>query len=291
MRLIRQWFDTSYPDSELAARYITLILWLIGSVYLMAFEWTKKPFDFVIFISTPVMWAVVIALPTLALFAFRNERYLASVLISISAIIGVIYTSTNNISRQSIQRDTNIENQEFNKKDRERLEKSLDRNERMLNEELKLKRNKCDKNPNFDCSQIELSLAVYEKAVKSDKADLKELGKPVSILAGENRLALFIATITNMDENDARSLVALAYPAIFGVFIELTALAVAIFGWHNYGFDKQHIYSSALSDKTFRIDVLEHQLRIAQNQNNQVDIRILSKQLDDAKDNLRKLLK
>lgn len=291
MRLIRQWFDTSNPDGELAARYITLILWVIGSVYLMAFEYKKAPFDFVVFISTPILWAIIISLPVLSLFAWRNGKYLASFLIAVSAIVGSLYTTTNTISRQAIQRDSGIDNQDKDRKDRSVLEKSLEQNQKMLNQEMELKRRKCDTNPRFNCTQIEWSLGVYEKAVKSDKADLKAIAKPASLLAGENRIATFIAWISGNDELEMRSIVALVHPSIFGVFIELTALATAMFGWHNYGTAIKHTYSSRLSDKTFRIDVIEHQLRIANQSNNAVDIRLLSKQLEDAKENLRRELK
>lgn len=290
MRLIRQWFDTSNPNSELAARYLTLILWVIGSIYLMAFEWNKNPFDFIVFISTPIIWAAVISLPILSLFAWRNKRILASLLIGLSAIVGSIYTATNTISRQSIQRDSNIDNQDRDKKHRDALEKSLARNQKMLNEELDLKRRKCDVNPKFDCEQIEVSISVYERAVKSDKADLKEIGKPISLLAGESRIALFIAKLTGNDESNMRQFVALVQPSIFGVFIELTAMALALYGWHNYGFLTQHTFSSRLSDRTFRIDVLEHQLRVANQTNNHIDTRVLTKQLEDAKRQLRKEL-
>lgn len=291
MRLIiRQWFDLTNPSSELAARYAVLILWVIGSIYLMAFEWAKSPFDFIVFAATPIVWATIISLPVIGLFAWRNGRYIASLLICVCAIIGVTYTSANTISRQAIQRDTNIENKDSDDKKREKLEWSLDQNQKMLNDELKLKRKKCDSNPRFDCTQIEWSVGVYEKAVKSDKADLKALGKPISISAGENRIAKFIAMITGNEEKDSRYFVGLVLPAVFGVFIELTAFALAMYGWHNYGFPMK-TYNSRLSDKTFKIDVLNHQLAIAKQSNNSVDIRVLTKQLDDAKELLRRELK
>lgn len=286
MRLIRQWFDTSNPDAELAARYITLILWAIGSLYLMAFEWNKQPFDFVIFISTPIVWATIISLPILALFAWKRKYYITSFLIAVAAIVGSLYTTTNTISRQSIQRDTAIENEDKNAVLRAKIEKSLANNEKMLNEELLLKLEKCDKNPRYDCTRIRESIGVYERAVKSDKTDLEKLGKPTSLMAGENRLVSFLTNISSKSEEQLTIFVALVYPAIFGVFIELAALATGMFGWHNYGSIIPHTYSSALSDMTFRIDVIEHQLRLANQSGNQIDIRTLTKQLTDAKNNL-----
>lgn len=290
MRLIKQWFDTSNPDSALAARYITLILWVIGSFYLISYEWNKQDTDWIILISTPIVWATIISLPILAIFAYRNGEYLACVLIAISAIVGSIYTITNTISRQAILRDSNVEISDINDEKRSKIKKSLENNQKMLNEELLLKLNKCDKNLRFDCTRIRESIGVYERAVKSDKHDLEKLGNPVSLLAGESRIALFLMNFSNKSEEQLRILVALVYPAIFGIFLELTALATAMFGWHNYGNVIATTYSSRLSDKTFRIDVLEHQLKVANQSGNSVDIKLLTKQLSDAKSNLRKEL-
>lgn len=290
MKLIRQWFDTSNPDAELAARYITLILWVIGSFYLMAFEWKKSPFDFVIFISTPVVWAVIISLPVMSIYAWKNRRYVASILIGLSAIVGSLYTATNTISRQAIMRDSGIINQDRDAKHRTELEKSLTKNQKMLDEELRLKRNKCDTNNKFDCDQIEASITVYEKAVKSDKADLAALGKPTSLLAGEERLATFLAWFREAPEHEMKTFVALVYPAIFGVFVELAALAVAMFGWHNYGLLRLEYNPGRLSDRSFQIEVLKHQLAIAEKQGNSIDIRVIKQRLIEAKSQLRKEL-
>ena len=65
----------------MVARVVTVALWGVGSAYLLKSELSSPAPDPVVMCSTPVVWAVIIALPILATYARRDGQWLAMALI------------------------------------------------------------------------------------------------------------------------------------------------------------------------------------------------------------------
>lgn len=97
------------------ARAATLLLWGIGSAYLIQSVCSTVPrpvlnhlteVDWVAVVATPVLWGVVISLPILAHHAFKEARLLASALLTAAAVVGSAFTLYGTISRQAEVRET-----------------------------------------------------------------------------------------------------------------------------------------------------------------------------------------
>jgi hypothetical protein len=111
------------------------------------------------------------------------------------------------------------------------------------------------------------------------------LSGPQSPKAGEKRIAQFITDLFGYEIHVTNKFVSDIVPLIFGLFLELAAFASAVYGWHGLGEQEQLPVnnSNSISKQTEKIVFLERQLQIS---NDQIDKRVISKQLSIAKDNL-----
>lgn len=281
MDFIRLCFSFSNPDAKLVSRYISASMWFIGSLILIRLELSKQNWDGVIIISTPIVWAIVIAMPVLATYAFRERKYLAATLLAFTSLIGIAYTLQATVSRQAINRENTVKYSVENDESRKRVKGLLDAANAMLQEEYELKKDKCDSNPKYNCNQINKSIEIYEAAVRDRKRELKDLGNPNSPLAGEHLLAEFIIILTGKSEADAQWLSATLILVLFGLLCELIAFSSAIYGFHDLRLIP-HI-PERINKKVDEIEYLQRQLELA---DNSLDKRVILSKLDKAKNEL-----
>lgn len=208
------------------ARISTLALWAVGSAYLVKSELTAPHPDWVLLCSTPVVWAVIISLPILATYARRDGQWIAMALIWCAAIAGSVYTLQATLGRQAESRDVRVEQAQQIAADRSRLLRDLARNQGMLREA----QAKCGEGRRcYDSTRA--TIRVYSDAVAGVEAKLSLL-QPITPAAGERRIAALIAALTGADVAAVSEAVGLALPGLFGIVVELSAFALAMYGWH-----------------------------------------------------------
>lgn len=208
------------------ARCYTIALWAVGSAYLIKSELVAPDPDWVLLCSTPVVWAVIISLPILATYARRDGLWLAMALIWCAAIAGSIYTLQATLGRQAEARDVRVEQAQQVAADRSRLLRDLSRNQAMLREA----QAKCATGKRcYDSTRA--TIRVYSDAVAGVEAKLAAL-QPITPAAGERRIAALIAALSGADVATVSEAVGLALPALFAIVVELSAFALAMYGWH-----------------------------------------------------------
>lgn len=208
------------------ARAVTIALWGVGSAYLIKTELANPTPDAVVIAATPIVWAVIIALPILAAYARRDRQWLAAVLIWIAAVVGSAYTLQGTIGRQSETRDALVARSVEISRARGRIEKDLSDARDML----AAARRKCGEGR--EClPSTKATISVYEGAVVGHEVRLSKL-TAFDPSAGERRIAALLALATGADFAAAEELVGLVCPALFGLTLELAAFSVAMLGWH-----------------------------------------------------------
>lgn len=224
---------TPTPAAQWVARTIAGALWLVGSAYLIRAELGAPAPDLVVVAATPVVWLAVIALPILSHYAWRQRQRLAAVLLAVAALTGSAYTVSGTISRQSEARDTKVARADADASTRASLEGKLAEAEAMLAEARRKHAGECASGRGKRCDGISATLTVYEGAVEGYRGKIARLA-PASPVAGEKRIAAAIAMLPGVSAS-ASSLepaVGLFLPSLFGLTLELAALAAAMYGWH-----------------------------------------------------------
>lgn len=208
------------------ARAVTLALWGVGSAYLVKTELGHPEPDYVVVVATPIVWAVVIALPILAAYARRDRQWLAAGLIWLAAAVGATYTLQGTLGRQAEARDVLVERAAELQKQRKRIERDLIAAREML----AAARAKCGQGR--EClPATRATIGVYEGAVVGHETRLSRL-ETAAPAAGEKRIAALLSFATGADVAAASEIVGLVVPALFGLTLELAAFAVAMLGWH-----------------------------------------------------------
>lgn len=211
---------------RLVARAVTVALWAVGSAYLVKSELAGPDPDPVVLCSTPVVWAVVIALPILATYARRDGQWLAMALIWLAAIVGSVYTLQGTIGRQASARDVEVYRAEEVQRQRSTIERDLADAKAML----ATARAKCSQGR--EClPATRATIGVYEGAVAGHEHRLSKLTIAAPV-AGERRIAALLSFATGRDFETVAEIVGLVVPSLFGLTLELAAFAVAMMGWH-----------------------------------------------------------
>jgi hypothetical protein len=279
MQYIKQCFELNNPSSKLVARYITLCLWVIGSLYIMNMEYAKPVRDWLTITTTPITWVIVIALPVIGYNAWKENRKFSSVFIFVCAIVGSIYTLTSNISRQSNIHDSAISNASFAETDKIRLRVLVEKDEKMLKEALGKQTKECDNKQ--ICEAIKRTIEVYQSSLKNHQNELNNLGIIQLPSAGEERIVNLIA-LFGYDRKDMSAVIYNIMPLFLGLFLEITAMASAIYGFHEmYLVTEMTIPNTDIQKKFERIQFFEHQLKLPLTTN--IDKRTLEKNLELAK--------
>lgn len=213
------------------ARSVTIALWAVGSAYLLKSELALPEPDPVVMASTPVVWAVIISLPILATYARRDGLWVATMLIWLAAIVGSAYTLNATIGRQATARDTAVAGAEEIVRQRQVVAADLATTRRQL----EAARQRCGTGKVCHDSTKQL-IGMYEREADAHQAKLDTL-KPATPTSGEHRVAALIAILTGSDLAATSELVGLVSPCLFGLMLELSAFAAAMYGWHPPGND------------------------------------------------------
>jgi hypothetical protein len=165
------------------ARLSTAALWAVGSLYLMKNELANPSPDVLIMWSTPVVWAVILALPVLSTYARRDGQWVAMALLWIAAICGSAYTLQATLGRNAESRDIRIERARQVNEQRVSLMRELDTNRAMLAQAVA----KCGSGRKC-LPATEATIKVYQAAVLGTETKLSRLSVVVPD-AGEQRIA------------------------------------------------------------------------------------------------------
>jgi hypothetical protein len=180
----------------------------------------------VVIVSTPIVWAVIIALPILASYARRDGQWLATVLICLAAVVGSAYTLQATLGRQAESRDVLVAKAADTAKQRALIERDLAAAKAML----ATARAKCGEGR--QCLPATLAtIGVYEGAIAGHEHRLSRLAQSAPD-AGERRIAALLSFATGANLENVAEIVGLVLPALFGLTLELAAFAVAMMGWH-----------------------------------------------------------
>lgn len=217
---------TSTTRPQWVARCATVALWAVGSAYLVRHELAAASPDPVVLAATPIVWAVVIALPILATYAKQDRQWVAMALIWLAAMVGSAYTLHATLGRQASARDTAVATAEQIITQRQALQRDLD----ATKAHLEAARQRCGTGRECRPATREL-VAMYERQVVSHETRLAQLTMPAPV-AGEQRVARLISLATGADQATVAEWVSILAPALFGLTLELGAFALAMFGWH-----------------------------------------------------------
>ena len=213
------------PMPRLIARGLAVLLWLVGTAYLVAIEYQAPQPDFVLIAATPLVWAAVVTLPVIAGHAFAERRFLAALLLSVSALVGSAYTLTGTLGRQAEARDVRAAEAAAIITKRQAIKRDLDAAKGMLAAAIA----KCGQGRS--CTDAtRATIGVYEGAVAGHQHRLDRL-QPTAPDAGERRIALLVAALSGRSEADMRALVANVLPALLGLMLELGSLSCAMYGF------------------------------------------------------------
>lgn len=231
------------PAPRLAARAATAVLWAIGSAYLVRAELALPSPDPVVMYSAPVVWAVIISLPILATYARRDREWIAAAMLWVAALAGSAYTLQATLTRHATSRDTAVASATDVERQRHAVQADLATSRRNLDDAIK----RCGTGNTCAASTREL-IGIYDRQVKSHTAKLGTLHVPAA-KAGERRIAWLLALATGHDEAAMSDLVGMLLPALFGLVLELSAFACAMYGFDSHRTEApEHAAPARLSD-------------------------------------------
>jgi hypothetical protein len=216
------------------ARGLSVLLWIAGSAYLVRNELGMPSPDLVVIFTMPLIWAAVITLPILAHHAWKLGELTACTLLSIAAIVGTCFTLSGTVSRQSEARDGKVAEAQAQNFTRAELLGELDRAKKRYedaNRYADLARG--DRKCGQQCKDWELRAKEVKAHIDQLTRDIAAIGADKPVASGEKRVAAAISALPfiSASKDTVEANVALFLPFLFGVFLELAALACAFFGW------------------------------------------------------------
>jgi hypothetical protein len=216
------------------ARGLSVLLWIAGSAYLVRNELGMPSPDWVVIFTMPLIWAAVITLPILAHHAWKHGELTACTLLSIAAIVGTCFTLSGTVSRQSEARDGKVAEAQAQNFTRAELLGELDRAKQRYedaNRYADIARG--DRKCGTQCRDWELRAKEVKAHIDQLTRDIAAIGADKPVASGEKRVAAAISALPfiSASKETVEANVALFLPFLFGVFLELAALACAFFGW------------------------------------------------------------
>ena len=225
--------DTS-TTPRFTARALAVLLWIAGSSYLIRNELGMPNPDWVVICTMPLIWAAVIALPILAHHAWKQSEYTAFVLLSVAAVVGSMFTLQGTISRQSEARDVKVAEAQASNFTRAELVSELDRAKKRYEDANRYAdAARGDRRCGPQCRDWELRAKEVKAHIDQLTSSIASLGADKPVASGEKRVAAAIGMLPFVTASQAKieEAVALFNPSLFGLFLELAALASAFFGW------------------------------------------------------------
>jgi hypothetical protein len=224
--------STSSMASRRLAMGLTALLWLAGSAYLIRAELQAPTPDWVVIATTPLVWIVVIALPILAHYALREREVIASVLLLLAALVGSAYTLQGTIGRQSESRDFKVADaQAQNFAIDERKAELATARERLSDANKYADDEMTGQECRKRCQDWRLRAKEVQAHIDQLVMQIGSLGPEKPVASGELRIAAIVSYFTGKPVPEVSSVVGLLLPNVFGIFVELAALALGYYGW------------------------------------------------------------
>jgi hypothetical protein len=215
------------------ARTLAVMLWIAGSAYLVRNELGMPSPDWVVIATMPLIWAAVIALPILAHHAWKQRELTACLLLTVAAIVGSAFTLQGTIARQSEARDGKVAEAQASNFKRAELLEELGRAQKRLDDANKYADMERTTTCGPRCKDWERRAVEVKAYIDQTTAAIATLGADKPVASGEKRVAAAIGLLpfVKADQAKVEAAVALFLPSLFGLFLELAALASAFFGW------------------------------------------------------------
>lgn len=219
------------------ARTLAVMLWIAGSSYLVRNELAMPTPDWVVIATMPLIWAAVIALPILAHHAWTQRELTACLLLSVAAIVGSAFTLQGTIARQSEARDGKVAEAQASNFKRSELLEELGRAQKRLDDANKYADMERTTTCGPRCKDWERRAVEVKAYIDQTTAAIATLGADKPVASGEKRVAAAIGLLpfVTASQEKVEAAVALFLPSLFGLFLELAALASAFFGWRPMG--------------------------------------------------------
>lgn len=219
------------------ARTLAVLLWIAGSAYLVRNELGMPSPDWVVIATMPLIWAAVIALPILAHHAWKQAEYTACLLLTLAAVVGSCFTLQGTIARQSEARDGKVAEAQASNFKRSELLEELGRAQKRLDDANKYADMERTTTCGPRCKDWERRAVEVKAYIDQTTAAIAALGADKPVASGEKRVAAAIGLLpfVTASQEKVEAAVALFLPSLFGLFLELAALASAFFGWRPIG--------------------------------------------------------
>jgi hypothetical protein len=223
----------NYTYPRWVARALAVLLWIAGSAYLVRAELALPTPDWVVICTMPLIWAAVIALPILAHHAWKQREFTACLLLSVAALVGSAFTLQGTIARQSEARDGKVAEAQASNFKRAELLEELGRAQKRLDDANKYADMERTTTCGPRCKDWERRAVEVKAYIDQTTASIATLGADKPVASGEKRVAAAIGLLpfVKADQAKVEAAVALFLPSLFGLFLELAALASAFFGW------------------------------------------------------------
>ena len=231
LNLNQSWSSAS--RIQWVARGLMATLWAAGSAYLIAYALAQPQPSWIEVATIPALWAAVIAAPIIAHHALGNRDVTAAVLLVAASLIGSAWTLSGTIGRQSEGADERVAASTQIERQRRDLSVKLGEAVEILGKYRKVQAVECASGLGKRCDGISYTVQTWNAAVDGYEAKLKALPPPRQPEAGAKRIAALIALLPGVTKPAAQleADVRLIAPTLFGVFIELAALAFGFFGF------------------------------------------------------------
>jgi hypothetical protein len=232
------------------ARTLAVMLWIAGSAYLVRNELGMPSPDWVVIATMPLIWAAVIALPILAHHAWTQRELTACLLLSVAAIAGSAFTLQGTIARQSEARDGKVAEAQASNFKRSELLEELGRAQKRLDDANKYADMERTTTCGPRCKDWERRAVEVKAYIDQTTAAIATLGADKPVASGEKRVAAAIGLLpfVTASQEKVEAAVALFLPSLFGLFLELAALASAFFGWRPASISAKSLKCKTVTD-------------------------------------------
>ena len=224
---------SSASRMQWVSRVLMATLWGAGSAYLISYALAQPQPSWIEVMTIPALWAAVIAAPIVAHHALGKRDITAAVLLLAASVIGSAWTLSGTIARQSEGADERVAAAAQVERQRRDVTQQLTEAQEILASYRRAQAAECGTGVGKRCDGVTYTVQTWAAAVDGYEAKLKALPLPRQPEAGAKRIAALIALLPGVTTpaNQIETSVQLIAPILFGVFIELAALAFGFFGF------------------------------------------------------------
>lgn len=221
---------SNFVTPQRVALVLAAMLWAVGSAYLVQTEIRRVDPDWVVVVATPLVWAVVIALPILAHHALREGRLVAAGLLTIAALVGSAYTLNGTIGRQAEKTETAVLEASASGEGRKLLEDELKRTRTSLEVAKRETAAACKKSWTDNCQGLERREKAYQARLDQLIAALGDAPAAKPIASGNRRVVSALVLLSGRPAEQVEPWVGTFSDALLGLLLEIGALALGFYG-------------------------------------------------------------